>query len=238
MTSVAFTVDIDWACEPAIEETLDFFRDLHIPVTVFTTHRSRCVEAALPELEVGIHPFFSPESSHGSTVGEVVRQVLDLPHNFAGFRAHRFAIPDGARRALLEAGISVSSNVCGDLVSVPPFPDRFGMVEVPIFMEDGGYLARDHPLDSDWLHRQLDDLGPKVLVVHPMHFAVNSPHIDYMVEIKRSHSRAEWTSMTGRALDKLRWRGRGIRDLIADVAERGLPATTVGALAQQRVRRA
>lgn len=53
------TVDLDWAPEPAIEETLDFLQKREIVPTVFVTHRSPRVEASLFEIEVGLHPFFT-----------------------------------------------------------------------------------------------------------------------------------------------------------------------------------
>ena len=67
MNKLIVTVDLDWACEPAIEETLDFLKNENIVPTIFTTHRSAAVEACLDEFEVGLHPYFSPDSSQGST---------------------------------------------------------------------------------------------------------------------------------------------------------------------------
>jgi hypothetical protein len=72
---------------------------------------------------------------------------------------------------MAEAGMLISSNVCTDLEIVLPFTDRFGFLEVPIFLEDGGYLWRQHSLA---MNQQLKNtvLGPgtKILIIHPMHF--------------------------------------------------------------------
>jgi len=146
MNEIIITVDLDWACEPAIEETLDFLKNQKIKPTVFITHRSAAVETCMDEIEVGLHPYFSPGSSHGSTIDEVTKHVMDLPHNLAAFRCHRFAICNSSQQAMAEAGMLISSNVCTDLEIVEPFKDRFGLLEVPIFLEDGGYLWRKHPL--------------------------------------------------------------------------------------------
>ena len=89
--SIAVTVDLDWACEPAIAELLDFLQDRGIPSTVFVTHRSPRVERSLHELEVGLHPNFAPDSSHGGTLDAVVEHVLGLPHTIPAYRCHRFA---------------------------------------------------------------------------------------------------------------------------------------------------
>jgi hypothetical protein len=239
MSRIAVTVDLDWACEAAIEETLDFLDERQVLTTVFATHRSARVEASLGHIEVGLHPYFGEDSSHGRSIGEVVRSVLDLPHNLAAFRCHRYASCNAAREALAGAGLWISSNVCTDLESVAPFQDRYGATEVPIFMEDGGYLLREHALDgSGRLKASIREPGAKVFVVHPMHFAINTPHFGYMANIKRSMSREAWNHMTPSTLDRLRWKGRGIRDLVVDVINGATEVTTIGAIAQQRSRRA
>jgi hypothetical protein len=230
---VAVTVDLDWASEAAIAETLDSLRERGIPVTVFATHRSPRVESAMAEIEVGLHPFFGEGSSHGASVEEVVRHVLDLPHNLPAFRCHRFGVSNEVREAMVAAGMKISSNVCTDLEVVPPFRERCGLVEVPIFLEDGGYLRRGRPLTE-----RIDAEGTVVLLVHPMHFAVNTPHFGYMADIKLATNRGDWNAMSRTTLDRLRWPGRGIRDVIVDLLDSAEAFTTLGAVAQARISRA
>jgi hypothetical protein len=232
------TLDLDWACEPAVEDLLGHLCAEGIPATVFVTHRSPMVEARLGELEVGLHPHFGADSSHGPTLAEVVRHVLALRHNLPAFRCHRFAVSNEIRGAMTAAGMRVSSNVCADVEAVPPFRDRFGLLEIPVFLEDGGYLHRGHPLDIAALAAPaLDHAAPKVLLLHPMHFAVNTPHFTYMTDIKQTVTRLSWHGMTRGDLDALRWRGRGVRDFIVDlldlVRRRGLQFTTLGAIAEE-----
>ncbi len=231
MNTLIVTVDLDWACEPAIEETLDSLKSQNITPTVFITHRSPSVEAFMDEIEVGLHPYFSPDSSHGSTIPEVVKHVMDLPHNLAAFRCHRFAICNSSRQAMAEAGMLISSNVCTDLEIVAPFRDRFGLLEVPIFLEDGGYLWRKHPLE---INQPLADTilgqGTKVIIIHPMHYALNTPHFAYMYDIKQSMGREEWKNMTKSTLNKHRWKGRGIRDFLVELLHLSPHKSSLGAL--------
>ncbi len=236
---VAVTVDLDWACEAAIVALLDHLRAEKIPVTLFATHVSQRVLSCMDELEVGLHPHFGQGSSHGATQDEVVRSVLALPHNLAAFRCHRFAVSNEIRAAMIGAGMQVSSNVCADLEVVPPFRERSGLLEIPIFLEDGGYLQRQRSLTSmDELAPLLDLPDPKVLVLHPMHFAINTPRFDYMTNLKGSVTRSAWISLHSAALDAHRWRGRGIRDFVVDLLRatrrRGLAFTTIGAIARAR----
>ncbi len=236
---VAVTVDLDWACEAAIVELLEHLRGEEIPATVFVTHASPGVISRMNELEVGLHPHFGVDSSHGATMDEVVRSVIALPHNLPAFRCHRFAVSNQIRAAMVAAGMRVSSNVCTDLEVVAPFRERSGLLEIPIFLEDGGYLQRRHTLGSaDGLTSLLGERGPKVILLHPMHFAINTPHFEYMADIKRSVTRPAWASMDAAVIKACRWRARGVRDFLVDLLHsakrRGLDFTTLGAIARAR----
>ena len=62
---VCFTVDIDWASEYACQQTLRFFEEHGIPITVFLTHPSKVLDEALHagKIRGGLHPNFMPDSS-------------------------------------------------------------------------------------------------------------------------------------------------------------------------------
>lgn len=181
------TVDLDWAPEVAITETLDTLQGIGISPTVFATHRSPCVEERMKDIEVGLHPFFHPESSHGKTINEVVNTVLSIPHNIPAFRCHRFRTCNESKKALVVAGMKFSSNICTDMDYVAPFRDRFGLTEIPIFLEDGGFLWNKHSfLVPSSLKKALKSSSPFVILIHPMHFAINTPSFDYMVDIKKN----------------------------------------------------
>lgn len=228
---IMFTIDIDWACEPAIEETLDYFEDLNIPLTIFTTHSSPRVEESINKQDIGLHPYFGSDSSHGSTIQEVIHYIMDIPHNLPAFRCHRFAVCNSSRQAMVEMGMKISSNVCTDLDIIRPFKERFGLIEVPIFFEDGGYLWRQHSLElTGSLRNSLVGPDLKVLLIHPMHFALNTPHFSYMYDIKQSVTREEWRNMTKSTLEKLRWKGRGIRNLIIEIIRLNIPASSFRSL--------
>ena len=52
-----------------------------------------------------------------------------------------------------------------------------------------------------------------------MHFAINTPNFAYMYNIKQSMSREKWKCMTKSTLNKLRWKGRGIRNFIIELLQ-------------------
>lgn len=231
MSELIITIDLDWACEAAIEETLAFFDQYSIKPTIFTTHNSSIVESVINDIEVGLHPYFANDSSHGTTIIEVVKHVMDLPHNIPAFRCHRFANCNLSNQAMLDAGMILSSNVCTDLEVVSPFKNRFDLLEVPIFMEDGGYLWRNHPLEITYeLKSKIKKDSAKVILIHPMHFVLNTPNFKYMYDIKQSVSRNGWNNLTANQLKQISWQGRGIRNVIIDVIKLGTKFSSLGTL--------
>lgn len=205
------TVDLDWAPEPAIEETLDYLQERGIIPTVFATHRSSRVESSLHQIEVGLHPFFHPSSSHGKTLEEIVDSVMSIPHNIPAFRCHRYATCNESNNQMIQAGMKVASNICTNLEIVSPFIDRLGLIQVPIYFEDGGYLWNYDLLKTTF---QVVEEAIIVINIHPMHFVVNTPFFDYMVQIKKQFTRENWIGMSRKQLDNLRYKGKGIRQVI------------------------
>lgn len=228
MSALIITCDLDWAPEWAIDTTLEFFLKAGIKPTVFTTHPSKTVAALQDQLDVGLHPYFSSDSSHGATINATSNTVSHLQYNLPAFRCHRFKSSNQVMQAMYELGMRISSNICTDLEALPPFVNRYGMVEFPIFMEDGGYLWRRHALQlTALLLRQLKTPGCKVLLIHPMHFALNSPNFSFMQNIKQSCTREEWISMQADELQALRHRGRGIRNVIEGILDKAHSFTTL-----------
>jgi hypothetical protein len=65
-------MDLDWASEDSIKETLAIVQDYSWPFTVFVTHHSETFwryKENHPELNFGLHPNFLPGSSHGTYLG-------------------------------------------------------------------------------------------------------------------------------------------------------------------------
>ncbi|HET6991938.1 MAG TPA: hypothetical protein VFJ43_11470 [Bacteroidia bacterium] len=219
-SGIAVTVDLDWACEPAIEYTLGYLDRNKIPYTVFTTHNSKAVEKRLNNIEVGLHPFFHPDSSHGAGINDVVNHITSLNYNLKAYRCHRFSVSNEIKDVMKKAGMLISSNVCTDISIVKPFYDRFQVLEVPVFLEDGSYLLNEHPLiPTDRIKLKLIQEGLKVIVIHPMHFAINTPEWDYMLDIKQKHTWEEWNAIAEENLDKLKSNKLGIRNFLENLFE-------------------
>lgn len=233
-SEIVVTIDLDWASEYAISKTLTYFLERQIPITVFSTHDSKFVADQLGVLEVGLHPFFSEMSSHGADEVSVAEHVIQLPHNIKAFRCHRFQCSNLSYSLMKELGFRISSNVCSDLEVVSPFKNRFQMLEVPIFMEDGGYLYNRYSMnETNHLLNRLETPGLKVLIIHPMHFSVNTPHWEFMLSIKQRMSRKDWINLTGKQIKSLEYHGTGIRDVMKQLISANETFTTIGELSNR-----
>lgn len=209
------TIDLDWASEIVIEETMNWFSQFNIPVTVFATHESRAIVERMNMIEVGLHPYFSPDSSQGSNSEEIIENLSQITTNIPVYRSHRFLDSNQIRGYMTKMGMRASSNVCTDLDPVAPFNHRSRMLEIPIAFEDGNFLERNYDLGScDDIVQLISRSDIFVIAIHPMHFVLNTPHFQWMRDIKDSTTRIRWNNMTCDEVTELRYSGRGIASFV------------------------
>ncbi|MCZ6913983.1 MAG: hypothetical protein O7C59_05655 [Rickettsia endosymbiont of Ixodes persulcatus] len=87
---IAITFDIDWAPDFAIKKCASICRDRNIPATFFSTHRSEFIDELLFDnfFEVGIHPNFLQNSSHGLNEIEVMETMSNIVPHAVSMRTH------------------------------------------------------------------------------------------------------------------------------------------------------
>lgn len=83
------TFDIDWAPDFTINYCLQILKKKNIKATFFATHRTDLLkEISKDGHEVGIHPNFEKNSSHGKSVEEIIEYCLELAPNAKLIRTH------------------------------------------------------------------------------------------------------------------------------------------------------
>ena len=218
---ILITIDIDWASEYAIQFTLETLKNLNIPFTVFSTHNSEYLNSIFNDIEIGLHPFFHPNSSHGKTYEETIENIFKLPYNLNAFRCHRFIRSNEISDLMKRKGMKCESNVCTNLETIPPFENRNGLLEIPIFYEDGSYLLNNNVLDINSIPGKKFFEGTendiKTILIHPMHFVINTPNWKYMSDIKNKISRKEWNSLNKHQIKKIDFNGIGLRTFILEI---------------------
>lgn len=216
-----FTMDIDWASESAIQYAVSYFLDVGIPLTVFCTHRSNYLDGLIRDgrIEAGIHPNFIQPSSQGQTEDEIIHFCMEVVPGAEVFRCHRWFAVNDIYEKLYALGFRYESNICTLLDPVRPFVHRSGMISFPVFFEDGAYLYHKLDLDFEVMRSYFTGRGLKVINIHPMHFALNTPYFSYMRDIKDRISRDEWNRMSAVELQLLRCKECGIEHFIKNLAE-------------------
>jgi len=217
-TVFCFTSDIDWASEYAVEKTLEYFKSADIPLTTFLTHESPILSRAINanEIHAGIHPNFLPGSSQGDSFDSVIDFCFRLLPNAVCFRGHRYFEVNDVYEKLYNRGIRYASNTCTFLETLPPFLHRSGIVQFPIFFEDGAYLWQNGKMTFGNVEHLFCG-GLKVVNLHPMHLMLNTPHFIYTRKIKDTVSKEEWNSFDEEAIRKMRSNERGISDFIDEM---------------------
>lgn len=215
-----FTSDIDWASEATIRYCHNIVSRDDLKITYFNTHRSPYLTELTKSGQVDqlVHPNFLPGSSHGNSFKEVIDYCVDLVPNATGFRTHRYFEVNDIMDDLFNRGFKFASNICTRCeVGLKPFYHRSGLVSIPIFLEDGGYLLMDKSLDFNLLLPTLSSPGLKVINFHPAHIAFNTPDFGYTRTIKDTLSREAWNNLSSDDIAKIEHSGSGIRTIIENI---------------------
>lgn len=214
-------MDIDWASEYAVKLAVDYFIEAEIPLTVFCTHKSAYIDKLINEnkIDVGIHPNFVQPSSQGQNEDEIIEYCTNLLPETQVFRCHRWYAVNDIYDKLYSKGFRYESNICTFMDNVKPFVHRSGMISFPTFFEDGAYLYHKMDLDFETTKCAFGTNGLKVINIHPMHFALNTPYFSYMREIKDTVSREEWNSMNDDTIKSMTNSKEGITNFIKNLTE-------------------
>jgi hypothetical protein len=218
-----FTSDIDWSSESIIKYSHDILSGDDLKLTYFITHSSPFLNElnASNKIDLLIHPNFLPNSSHGDSFKEVIDYCMNLVPNADGFRSHRYFEVNDIMDDFAKRGFRFVSNHCTRCeTNIKPLKHRSGLLSIPIFLEDGGYLIMDPTLNFDNLIPRLESPGLKVINFHPAHMAFNTPNFAYTRSIKDSFSREIWGNLGLSQLQKLENKEQlGVRKTIQQVIE-------------------
>jgi SAM-dependent methyltransferase len=216
---LVMTGDLDWADDACIADYCEAMARFSIRPVLFATHRSDLISSLEdnPGFELGIHPNFLPGSSHGETVEEVVEHITGLFPKARCFRSHGFVDSTQICQEFVRAGIQYDSNLCLYLQpGLFPLLHESGLMRFPVFWEDDIHLSRrDVRWDLDWAVDPFTTPGLKILNIHPIHLALNTPDEAFYQSVKKR--RADGAPVR---LSEMRFPGQGTRTLVLALLER------------------
>ena len=179
---LCFTTDIEWAPEWAIRDLFTLADEHGVPLTPFLTHRSEYLASrfgmrdVVSRDDVGLHPNFLPDSTHGATVDEVIATTKALWPSAVSFRSHCFYDDTRMLRNMAENGFRYDSNLFAFLQPMlAPLRTVAGTVRLPVFWEDDVHSGNQLSWDGSALRSAFETPGLKIVNVHPLRVALNVP---------------------------------------------------------------
>jgi len=217
-----FTSDIDWASEEIIQYSHNVVSGDDLKLTYFNTNASPFLNrlSANKKIKMLIHPNFLPDSSHGNSFTAVIDYCKKLVPDADGFRCHRYFEVNDIMDEFAKRNFKFVSNHCTQCEThIKPLWHRSGLLSLPVFLEDGGYLLMDPALNFDALTSRLNTPGLKIINFHPAHMAFNTPNFQYTRTIKDSMSREAWNKIDAKTIHEIEHKGLGIREIIQKIIE-------------------
>jgi hypothetical protein len=169
-----FTVDVDWAPEPVIADTLALFEQFGVKCTIFATHRSPIIESCDRELfEIGIHPNFNGllAGKNGDPTA-ILDELLTMYPEACGIRSHSMAQSSPLLDQWASKGMMYEANHFLPYWSnIRPFRLWNGLLRVPYNWEDDIHFRYGRSFDDAGLDSAAE---LNILVFHPVHVYLNS----------------------------------------------------------------
>jgi hypothetical protein len=218
-----FTSDIDWASEAVMKDYFSLINIFDIKPTLFVTHDSEEINRAFSKgkVERGVHPNFLNGSSHGNSFREVAEACVKFAPEAYGFRSHRaFDVTDITHMMYNDFNFRyVSHQITVFQPRIKPILHESGLLNFPVFFEDGTHLYNKLDLDISRYREFLFTPGIKIISFHPMNFVFNSPDLAFMRNIKDTLSREEYNNITKDSINTHGNKVNGIRNTVLNIIE-------------------
>ena len=177
--SVYITMDMDWANDGVIADTITLVETLEIPVCFFVTNQTPMLEKlrSHPLFTLGIHPNFLPQLN-GQTeksFAETLKEMHELVPEARVIRCHALADATPILAEAQKRGFLADMNLFipfSSGVRLKPFSHFTGLRRLPFFYEDDAWAAEtDAPSPESHLTSGGDTL--RIFNFHPIHLYLN-----------------------------------------------------------------
>lgn len=221
MSKPLITLDIDWAPDCVVDEVAKLLLAAEVRATWFVTHASPAIERLKlrPDLfELGIHPNFLPNSTHGHSPEEVIDHICDVVPVPTSVRTHALFQSTPLMALMFKRVPSLRADVSTFLphakVCEPVRFDFHGAsgIRVPYIWEDDLEMYRPR---SIWRFDELEHRsGLCIFDFHPIHVVLNDPTMESYSRLKELTP--DLTKARREDIDHLRKIGVGPRTMFED----------------------
>lgn len=205
---IFLTLDIDWAHDEVIHDTLQLIQSTQVESTWFATHKTILLDDLRrnTNVELGIHPNFNPLLSGDTSISslEVIARCISLVPEARSIRSHSLTQSERLIDQFRYEGLTHISNLFipyGSGMQPKPFRLWERMIMVPHSWQDNVALKMNmgFPKNSDF------SFGLHVFDFHPIHVFLNTENLERYERTRPFHQ-------DPKELIKHRYEGYGTRN--------------------------
>src|SRR4030095_1684373 len=184
---IGFTVDIDWAPEEVIADTLALFEKYSAKCTFFSTHHSEILNLSNQKLfEIAVHPDFSQLLVGNSAKNylDILDEILDLHPKAKGIRTHHLIESIDLLQRSSEKGVTYESIIFLPYYdNIKPITLWNGLIRIPFNWEDDVHWSYGYSFDSVEFDDNEHELN--IFNFHPIHIYLNTENKYRYYEAKK-----------------------------------------------------
>lgn len=182
--TIYITMDMDWACDGVLADTISLADHLDIPVCLFVTHDTPMLAELRgdPHFTLGIHPNFLPQLNGQTPVPyrETIEKLLAIVPEAEIIRCHALVDATPVLVTAQALGLKADMNLFipfSSGIPLNPFRHFSGIKRLPFFYEDDAWtLEPDRP--SPEQHLSAADNNLCIFNFHPIHLYLNTEDMD------------------------------------------------------------
>lgn len=218
------TIDVDWAADTVLADSMELLDSFGVPVTWLLTHRTPLLQdlASNPMWDVGVHPNFNAilegTAPPGTGARQVVEEALELVPSAKVVRSHSMTQSSRILEIFRSVGLTHDLNQfvpprVHDLLA--PWHHWDGLIRVPTLWEDDVFCMYR---DTEWpqpepLQLMANPQGLLVANFHPIHVFLNTDTLERYEQLRQWHQEPE-------VLRRGRCGERGARTQLIEILQR------------------
>jgi Polysaccharide deacetylase len=192
-TQKAITFDIDWAPDWTIDLCQRICAAQQTKATFFITHETPILSALQQNdlFELGIHPNFLKNSSHGDNEHAILEHCLQLAPNASAMRTHALVqssfifalIADHYPQLTTDVSLLLPHHKNLAVTEIYMGNTNRQLIRIPYFWEDD--IAAVWPKHT-WAFQAWPHPGLQIYDFHPIHIALNTDTLDRYNALKQN----------------------------------------------------
>ena len=175
---IVFSLDIDWAPEEVIKDSLALFELYNIKCTLFSTHDSQVIKNSNKNLfEVAIHPNFNnliDGNADGESATKIIEDLIEIYPDAKGVRSHSMTQSSKLLGLFKKKGLIYDSNQFLPYNwSIAPYECWTGIKRIPYNWEDDIHFIYKKSFKFDF-EEIYDENKNFIFDFHPVHIYLNT----------------------------------------------------------------